>query len=339
MFTPAEQSAMVEAVRLANVIDHPLGPNPRVGAVLLDSSGRQVASGLHRGPGSPHAEIDALAAAGPAAKGCTAVVTLEPCNHTGRTGPCSEALIAAGVTRVLYAMADPNPVAGGGHRTLQAAGVDVEVGLLAKEAGAVNAEWAVAVKRSRPFVTLKLATTLDGRVAAADGTSQWITGPTARADVHRLRHQVDAVAVGTGTALADDPQLTDRRADAGDYQPVRVVIGQRAVSEDAHLLNVAADSLVIGTRDLPTGLAEMFGRGIRHVLLEGGPTLATAFLRARLVDRLIWYVAPKLLGAGTPAVGELGIETVSDAFPWSPVDVTVLDADMRLTFDRIDQEA
>lgn len=339
MFTPAEQSAMAQAVRLATTIDHPLGPNPRVGAVLLDPSGRQVATGYHRGPGTPHAEIDALAAAGPAARGCTAVVTLEPCNHTGQTGPCSEALIAAGVARVVYAMTDPNPIAGGGDQTLRAVGVDVEAGLLVEEARAVNAQWAVAVARSRPFVTLKLAATLDGRVAASDGTSQWITGPAARADVHRLRGQVDAVAVGTGTVLADDPQLTDRRAEVGDYQPVRVVMGERDMPEDARLFSAGADSLVISTRDLPAGLAEMFARGIRHVLLEGGPTLATAFLRADLVDRLIWYVAPKLLGAGRPAVGDLGIETISQAFTWQPLDVTVLGTDMRVTLDRIAKEA
>ncbi|MGV1035663.1 MAG: bifunctional diaminohydroxyphosphoribosylaminopyrimidine deaminase/5-amino-6-(5-phosphoribosylamino)uracil reductase RibD [Candidatus Nanopelagicales bacterium] len=339
MFTPAEQSAMVEAVRLAGIIDHPLGPNPRVGAVLLDHLGQVVANGYHRGPGTPHAEIDALAAAGTAAQGCTAVVTLEPCNHTGQTGPCSEALIAAGVARVIYAMADPNPVASGGDQTLRAAGIDVEVGLLGEEALAINAEWSVAVTRSRPFVTLKLAATLDGRVAAADGTSQWITGPAARADVHRLRSKVDAVAVGTGTALTDDPQLTDRRADAGDYQPVRVVMGERSIPEDAQVLDAAADSLVIGTRDLSAGLSEIFARGIRQMLLEGGPTLATAFLRADLVDRLIWYVAPKLLGAGRPAVGELGIESVSDAFSWRPVEIAMLEADVRLTLDRIAKEA
>ncbi|NAZ88631.1 bifunctional diaminohydroxyphosphoribosylaminopyrimidine deaminase/5-amino-6-(5-phosphoribosylamino)uracil reductase RibD, partial [Kineococcus indalonis] len=189
------------------------GPNPRVGCVLIDDAGRPLAEGHHRGAGTAHAEAAALAdlaARGLSARGATAVVTLEPCTHTGRTGPCAQALLAAGVRRVVVADTDPNPAAAGGAALLAAAGVEVETGLLAGQARALNERWATAVGRGRPWVTWKFAATLDGRSAAADGSSRWITSAAARADVHRLRAEHDAVLVGTGTALADDPALTVR---------------------------------------------------------------------------------------------------------------------------------
>ena len=183
----AEQAAMTRALALAASPGVPLGPNPRVGCVLLAEDGTTVAEGFHRGAGAPHAEADALARAGSAARGTTAVVTLEPCNHTGRTGPCARALADAGVARVVYAQADTNPVATGGADALRAAGVDVEGGLLADQARALNREWTFAVESGRPFVTWKFATTLDGRSAAADGTSRWVSSAPARRDTHRLR--------------------------------------------------------------------------------------------------------------------------------------------------------
>ena len=186
-FTAAEQAAMVRALALAATPGVPLGPNPRVGCVLLDDSGATVAEGYHRGAGSPHAEADALAQAGERARGTTAVVTLEPCAHTGRTGPCSVALRDAGVRRVVFAQDDPNPVAAGGAALLRDGGVDVEQGLMVDEARAVNRVWTFAVEHGRPFVTWKFATTLDGRSAAADGTSRWVSGLAARRDTHRLR--------------------------------------------------------------------------------------------------------------------------------------------------------
>src|SRR6188472_776646 len=209
-FTAAEQRAMRRALELARTPGVPLGPNPRVGCVLLDAQGVEIAEGYHRGAGSPHAEAAALAEAGEDARGATAVVTLEPCNHVGRTGPCAEAMVEAGVARVVFAQPDPNPVAAGGESTLRAAGVEVVFGLMEREARAVNRAWTFGMEHHRPFVTWKLATTLDGRSAAADGSSRWITGPTARTDVHQLRAECDTVLVGTGTARADDPQLTVR---------------------------------------------------------------------------------------------------------------------------------
>ena len=185
--TAAEQAAMRRALALAATPGVPLGPNPRVGCVLLDETGATVAEGYHRGAGTAHAEADALARAGARAAGTTAVVTLEPCNHSGRTGPCAQALIAAGVRRVVFAQDDPNPTAAGGADTLRAAGIEVESGLLAVESGQLNEVWTFAVGHGRPFVTWKYATTLDGRSAAADGTSRWVSSAASRRDTHRLR--------------------------------------------------------------------------------------------------------------------------------------------------------
>ncbi|WP_432503841.1 bifunctional diaminohydroxyphosphoribosylaminopyrimidine deaminase/5-amino-6-(5-phosphoribosylamino)uracil reductase RibD [Kineococcus arenarius] len=296
------------------------GPNPRVGCVLLTPDGHVLAEGHHRGAGTAHAEAAALAelaARGAGAAGCTAVVTLEPCTHTGRTGPCAQALLAAGVARVVIADTDPNPTAAGGADLLRRAGVDVEVGLLAEAAHALNERWAAAVARGRPWVTWKFAATLDGRSAAADGTSRWITSAPARADVHRLRAGHDAVLVGTGTALADDPALTVRAADGtgegGGPQPLRVVAGLRELPAGARLRDGRAELVHVRTRDPHAVLAVLAAREVRTVLLEGGPALAAAFARAGLVDEVVAYLAPALLGAGPAAVADLGVGGIADA--------------------------
>ncbi|NAZ83340.1 bifunctional diaminohydroxyphosphoribosylaminopyrimidine deaminase/5-amino-6-(5-phosphoribosylamino)uracil reductase RibD, partial [Kineococcus sp. R8] len=293
------------------------GPNPRVGCVLLDASGTVRAEGFHAGAGTPHAEVAALRAlAGPAA-GMTAVVTLEPCAHTGRTAPCTGALLDAGVTRVVVAAADPNPRAAGGAAVLRGAGVDVEVGVLAAEAERLNERWGTAVGRGRPWVTWKWASTLDGRAAAADGSSRWITGRAARADVHRLRAAHDAVLVGTGTALADDPALTVRAdgADVPGRQPLRVVLGHRDLPVGSRLLDARAETLHLRTHDPRAALQALAAEEVRTVLLEGGPTVAAAFWRAGLVDEVVCYLAPALLGAGAPAVGDLGVGAMPDIAP------------------------
>ncbi|WP_432498447.1 bifunctional diaminohydroxyphosphoribosylaminopyrimidine deaminase/5-amino-6-(5-phosphoribosylamino)uracil reductase RibD [Kineococcus gypseus] len=294
------------------------GPNPRVGCVLLDAAGRTVAEGFHRGAGTAHAEAAALAqlaARGGHAAGCTAVVTLEPCTHTGRTGPCAQALLAAGVRRVVVAATDPNPAAAGGAALLRAAGVDVEVGVLAAQAEALNERWAAAVGRARPWVTWKFAATLDGRSAAADGSSRWITSAPARADVHRLRAGHDAVLVGTGTALADDPALTVRGPDDAEDgpQPLRVVAGLRELPAGARLRDGRAELLHVRTRDPHAVLAALHAREVRTVLLEGGPALAASFARAGLVDEVVAYLAPALLGAGPAAVADLGVTGITGA--------------------------
>lgn len=333
----AERRAMTRALVLAASPGVPLGPNPRVGCVLLGPDGEVIAEGFHRGAGSPHAEIDALQRAGAAAAGATAVVTLEPCNHTGRTGPCSEALVAAGVRRVVLAQPDPNPVAAGGAARLRAAGVEVESGLLEGDARALNRVWTFAMDQGRPFVTWKFATTLDGRSAAADGTSRWVSSPAARLDTHRLRALCDTMLVGTNTIEVDDPRLTVR--DAGDRplprQPLRAVMGLRDLDPGRRVFDDAAVTVLLRTRDPHEALKELFARDRQHVFLEGGPTLAAAFLTAGLVDEVVTYVAPMLLGAGRSAVGDLGITTIADALHLDVADVTVLGegagANVRLT--------
>ncbi len=340
-FTPAEQAAMTRALAIAATPGVPLGPNPRVGCVLLDDAGRTVAEGYHRGAGTPHAEADALTRAGEAARGTTAVVTLEPCNHTGRTGPCAQALVAAGVRRVVFAQADPNPVAAGGADTLRVAGTEVESGLMRDEARALNRVWTFAVEHGRPFVTWKFATTLDGRSAASDGTSRWVSGTASRRDTHRLRALCDVMLVGAHTVAVDDPRLTVR--DEHDQplatQPLRVVMGERDLDLRSRIFDAAqpGGSRHLRTRDPRAALAELHALDRQHVFLEGGPTLAAAFLRAGLVDEIVAYVAPMLLGTGRSAVGDLGITTIAAALRPTVTAVTVLPGidgeqpDVRLT--------
>ena len=339
-FSEAEQRAMRRALELAATPGVPLGPNPRVGCVLLDAEGNAVAQGYHRGAGTPHAEAAALAAvaeAGDSARGATAVVTLEPCNHTGRTGPCAQALVDAGVARVVFAQPDPNPVATGGERTLRDAGVEVAYGLGEREARELNRAWTFAMEHHRPFVTWKLATTLDGRSAAADGSSRWITSQAARVDSHRLRAQCDVVLVGTGTVETDDPELTvrDEYDDPLPHQPMRAVMGLRELEPTLRAFNDAAETVHLRTRDPREALELLHARDRQHVFLEGGPQLAAVFLAAGLVDEVVAYVAPALLGAGTSAVGDLGITTISDTTRLKLHDVTTVgtgeEANVRLT--------
>lgn len=334
MASQDETVAMRRAIALSRTPGVALGPNPRVGAVLLRPDGGTIAEGYHRGAGSVHAEVDALTQAGSAAHGATAVVTLEPCNHTARTGPCAVALAEAGVRRVVYAQPDRTPRARGGAASLRAAGVDVEDGVLADEAAATNRAWSFAATHDRPFVTWKFAATLDGRSAAVDGTSRWITAPEARADVHERRHQCDAVLVGTGTVLTDNPRLNAR--DSGgvpapvDRQPLRAVMGLRPVPADANVVDDTAPSILLTTRIPGAALATLYDRDCQHVWLEGGPTLAAAFLAAGLVDEVIAYVAPALLGAGRAAVADLGISTVGDTLRFELGEVTRIGSDVRL---------
>jgi diaminohydroxyphosphoribosylaminopyrimidine deaminase/5-amino-6-(5-phosphoribosylamino)uracil reductase len=307
-------------------------PNPVVGCVVLDPDGDIVGEGWHAKAGGPHAEVVALEAAGDRARGATVVVTLEPCRHTGRTGPCTQALIEAGVSRLVYAVADPNPAAAGGAAELLAAGIEVEGAVLETEAAAANIEWLTAAREQRPHVTLKLASSVDGRIAAADGTSRWITGPAARADAHRLRALSDAVLVGTGTALADDPALTVRDVDAelAGRRPLRVVMGLRDLPLDARVLAGDAPSLRVGSHDPVQVLKVLHDREVRAVLVEGGATVASAFLAAGLVDRVVAYVAPVLIGEGASAVTGFGAGTIGESLRLDDVEVTVLGDDVRI---------
>jgi diaminohydroxyphosphoribosylaminopyrimidine deaminase/5-amino-6-(5-phosphoribosylamino)uracil reductase len=314
------------------------GGNPQVGCVLVDAAGSIVAEGWHYGAGTPHAEVDALSKlprvdGHPDARGLTAVVTLEPCNHTGRTGPCSEALIAAGVERVVYAISDPGPNSSGGAARLREAGVEVIAGVLADEAETFLHIWLTAVRRGRPWVTVKWASTLDGRAAAADGTSQWITGTAARQRVHEQRAASDAILTGTGTVLADDPSLT-ARGDAGEllaHQPVPVVVGDRAIPADAALREHPAGLIETKTRDLGAILADLNSRGLRRVYVEAGPTLVSALIRAGFADEYAVYLAPTLLGGDGLAIGDLGIPSIGNAVRLTLTSVEQLGDDILIT--------
>jgi len=300
-------AAMAEAITLAQDPAAPRGENPRVGCVIVDSRGDVVGRGFHRGAGTDHAEVVALAKAGERAKGATAVVTLEPCNHTGRTGPCSEALLAAGISRVVYSQADPTAEAAGGARRLSDAGVDVIAGVCAAETADINREWTVAVSRGYPFVTAKCAVSLDGRVAGENGRRIRLTGRDANIYAHALRARVGAVITGTGTVLGDDPELTVRNVPllpAGP--PTRVIMGERNIPAKAKILNASAPTLHLRHRNPRQALTSLFDHGVRDVLLESGPTLLDAFIRDGLVDEFVWLVAGVWIGSGPHALPGIG---------------------------------
>jgi len=319
-------------------------PNPSVGCVLV-KDGHVVGRGWTQRGGRPHGETEALRRAGAAANGATAYVTLEPCSHWGKTPPCADALIAAGLRRVVVALEDPDPrVAGAGIEALRKAGLAVETGLCAAEAAELNAGFLQRVRSGRPLVTLKLATSLDGRIATAAGESRWITGPPARERAHLLRATHDAILVGTDTVLADDPELTCRLPGLADRSPVRIVLDRQLrippnarifvearqvptwlvtlrsadparlkLLRDAGVEVIAAEPHATGTIDLAAALGLLGTRGLTRLLVEGGGRLAAALLRAQLVDRLVWFHAPMLLGReGIPAVAALDIGALAD---------------------------
>lgn len=319
-FSATEKAAMDAALTAA--LAGPRGANPLVGAVILGAEGEQLATGYHRGAGTAHAEADAISEArrqGIDTKGTTMVVTLEPCNHVGRTGPCAQAIIAAGIAKVIYAVDDPHDPAAGGAKTLRAAGIDVTSGLGHDESLDLNREWFDAVAAKRPFVTLHIAQTLDSRIAAVDGTSQWISSAESLADNHALRRLIDAILVGTGTVLIDNPRLTARTPDGelSQRQPVRAVMGLRDVPEGAAVRGTDGRFRHLPTRDPAEALAMLFEEGVRHVMVEGGSSILSTFLAAGLVDELIVYLAPTLLGSGTPALNDLGIGTLAEAQHWA----------------------
>jgi diaminohydroxyphosphoribosylaminopyrimidine deaminase/5-amino-6-(5-phosphoribosylamino)uracil reductase len=355
-----DEAWMARAVALAEGGRGTASPNPMVGAVLV-RDGRVVGEGFHRAAGTAHAEAVALAAAGAAAAGATCYVSLEPCAHHGRTPPCADALVAAGVARVVAAMTDPDPRArGAGLERLRAAGVRVDVGAGAAAAAEQNAAYLTHRRLGRPRVTLKAAASLDGKVAAPDGTSQWITGPAARADAHRLRAEADAVAVGAGTALADDPRLTVRLPGFSGRQPLRVLVDAAGrVGAGGRLFDGEAETLVATTPAAPatavdawkaagaevlvceqaqagvdlSDLAQALGeRGVLELLVEGGPRLQGSLWAAGLADRLVWYLAPLAIGGqGAPGLlGGAGAATLTDGRRLRLASVDRLGDDLRV---------
>ena len=359
-----ELDAMRAALALARRGLGTVWPNPAVGCVILND-GRVVGRGWTQPGGRPHGETEALRRAGEAARGAVAHVSLEPCCHWGQTPPCVDALITAGVRRVVVALEDPDPrVAGQGLRRLRAAGLDVEVGLCAEEAAELNAGFLSRLRLGRPLVTFKLATSLDGRIATASGESQWITGPPARERAHALRASHDAIMVGTGTVVADDPQLTCRLPGLGHRSPVRVVIDRHLrippaarIIADAHRVPTwvltlrSADPgrraafLANGVTlidvnddgeeqiDLAAALGALGERGITRLLVEGGARLAAAFFRARLVDRLVWVHAPLVIGGdGIPAIAGFDLAALADARAFERLSTETIGDDVLTTF-------
>ena len=358
----AGRDPMERALQLARCADHRQGPNPMVGAVLV-ADGRVVGEGFHQRAGGPHAEVVALEAAGERARGAALYVTLEPCAHAGRTGPCVDRLVAAGVTAVHVATRDPNPLVDGrGVAALRAAGIPVTEGAHAAEARRLIAPFATWITTGLPFVTLKFAMTLDGKLATVAGESRWITGPEARSAAHELRHQHDAVLVGSGTVLADDPLLTARLPDRVGRQPQRVVAdGRLRVPPTAQALRAEAAPPVVltvraapadrraaleaagvdvltcaesdGHPDLRDGLAQLAARGVTSCLLEGGSTLLGAALVAGLVNRVVAFVAPILVGgsAAPDAIGGQGIGRLEAALRLREWTVERYGADLCIT--------
>ena len=310
-------AAMHVAIEQAQRVKGSTYPNPPVGAVIVSADGDIAGIGATAPHGGPHAEVVALRAAGERAAGGTAVVTLEPCNHHGLTPPCVDALLEANIATVVYPVADPNPIAAGGAARLRAAGVEVISGVCAQEVAAGSLrEWLHKQRTGLPHVTWKFAASIDGRIAAADGSSQWITWDAARADVHRRRAAADAIIVGTGTVFADNPSLTARLPDGGlaERQPLRVVVGKREIPPESNVTLGDSPTMVLHSHDPHEVIRALSAR--TDVIVEGGPTIAGAFLRAGVIDRILAYIAPVLLGGPFSAVDDVGVAGIASALRW-----------------------
>lgn len=302
-------------------------PNPNVSAAIYSATGELIADGAHdRSISIDHAEIVALKKAGDLAHGSTLVVSLEPCNHTGATPACVDAIIQAGVTKVIFAVADPNPIASGGAQRLKDAGISVEL-IVSKELQDIQKAWLHQVRTQRPYFIWKVATSLDGYIAARDGTSQWISSDESRADVQILRSQSDAILIGTGTALADNPTLQPRIA--GAHLPLRIVMGEREIPDSFNLHSGESETIFVKSHDIEDLLEALAGKPVNQVLVEAGPTLGTALLKAGIIDEILMYQAPILLGAGKPWISDLGIDTIANATPLNLVSTMQLGPDLK----------
>jgi diaminohydroxyphosphoribosylaminopyrimidine deaminase/5-amino-6-(5-phosphoribosylamino)uracil reductase len=325
-------AAMLRALELA-ALSPSYGENPQVGAVLINDAGEIVAEGWHKGAGTPHAEIDALknlAAKGISGAGLTAVVTLEPCNHTGKTGPCSQALIESGVKKVVFGTYDPGKTEGGGRFTLEEAGIEVVSDILRDDCAQLIAPWFTNKFEQRPYVVIKWAASVDGRTAAADGTSKWITGAEAREDVHARRAASQAIMVGTNTVELDDPELTARKPDGSLYenQPLRVVVGERELNSASRVFNSDSETIRFQTHDLGSVMQQLFDRGIRQVFVEGGAQLESALISAGFADEFLIYVAPKLIGGLATAIRDIEVGSMDQAVDLEFIETKKLGADI-----------
>ena len=326
--------AMQRAIALAEKGLGNTAPHPIVGAVIIDVAGTVVGEGFHDRVNSPeHAEVVAIKAAGNKAVGSTIVVTLEPCNHIGSTGPCVQTIIDAGITTVVFAVADPNAAAAGGAAALRDAGVSVIEGVMKDEAAFSNRAWLMKIKKGRPFFTWKVAATLDGKVAAADGTSKWMSNETSRADVQMLRRQADAILVGTNTVITDDPHLIPRGEFAGyGANPIRVICGEQELPTDSKVFDDAAATLLVKSKDLDVLVAKLNELGVNHVFVEAGPTLGSAMLDGCLLDELVIYQAPTLLGTGKHFFTFDYPTTITDQMRMDHISTQVLDGDVKSVY-------
>jgi len=326
--------AMQHAITLSEKGLGKCAPNPIVGAVIIDASGNILAEGFHdRMVSKDHAEVVAIAGAGKNAAGATLVVTLEPCNHQGSTGPCTQAIIDAGVSTVVFAVSDPNAIASGGSKVLKAAGIKVIDGVMSKEAKFSNRAWLTKIEKNRPYFTWKVATTLDGMIAATDGSSKWISNEFSRTDVQKLRRQSDAILVGTNTVIADNPNLIPQGEFSGfTHNPIRIICGEQDLPEDSKIFSDEAETLVVKTRNLSLLVERLNELDINQVLVEAGSQLASAMVEAGLMDELVIYRAPSILGSGKAFFVQESHTTIEDQLRLEHISTQVLSNDIKSTY-------
>jgi diaminohydroxyphosphoribosylaminopyrimidine deaminase/5-amino-6-(5-phosphoribosylamino)uracil reductase len=326
--------AMQRAIALSEKGLGKCAPNPIVGAVIIDASGKIVGEGFHdRMTSKDHAEVVAIRSAGDLVKGATIVVTLEPCNHTGSTGPCTKAIIDSGISTVVFAVRDPNVIAARGADALRAAGIKVVDGVLSEEASFINRAWLTKVKKSRPYFVWKVATTLDAKIAASDGTSKWISNEISRDDVQRLRRESDAILVGTNTVVSDDPHLIPRGEFSGySRNPIRVIFGENDLPTNSKVFDSAAETVHIKSRDLNKLVSKLNELDINQVFVEAGSKLTSAMVTAGLMDELVIYQAPALLGSGKPFFADESKSTIEDQMRLEHISTEVLAGDIKSVY-------
>jgi diaminohydroxyphosphoribosylaminopyrimidine deaminase/5-amino-6-(5-phosphoribosylamino)uracil reductase len=320
------EAAMARAIDCARLGLGKTFPNPIVGAVITSATGEVLSEGFHQG--GDHAEVIALNAVKELPAGAILYVSLEPCNHHGKTPPCVDAIIKSGLKKVVYAVSDPNPAAAGGADRLRAAGIEVETGIGEVQARLENRAWLTKIELGRPRITWKIASTMDGKVAASDGSSKWITGELARTDVAHMRSQFDAIITSTATVIADDPLMTSK---GFGKNPVRIVMGRTEINAGAQIMDGSAETIFIKSQNLKDLIALANERGFNQVLIESGPTFGTALLREDLIDEVVLFQAPTLLGSGTPSIGDLGITNIAGRLDFEISDVEVIGSDLKIT--------
>ena len=325
------EAAMARAIDCARLGLGNTYPNPIVGAVITSATGEIVSEGFHQG--GDHAEVIAINTAKEIPAGAILYVSLEPCSHHGKTPPCVDAIINSGIKKVVYAVSDPNPAAAGGADRLRAAGIEVESGIGEVQARLENRAWLTKMELGRPRITWKIASTMDGKVAASDGSSKWITGELARTDVAHMRSQFDAIITSTATVIADDPLMTSK---GFGKNPVRIVMGRTEINTGAQIMDSSAETIFIKSQNFKDLIALANERGFNQVLIESGPTFGTALLREDLIDEIVLFQAPTLFGSGKPAIGDLGITHISGRLDFEISDVEMIGSDLKITLIKSD---